>query len=101
MFYENERIIRKQAKVINLKAYEIIQDLETKGLNNQEIISCINLLLKEDSTEFQKDILEHALKTLNLRKESKNVSQIDTSYSFIDGRIQPKSGNTRTNKVSK
>lgn len=101
MFYESERIIRKQAKVVNTKAYEIIHDLEAKGLSNQEIISCVSLLLKEDNSEFQRDILEHALKTLNLKKESKDVTKIDTSYVFVDGRVQPKSSRFELNNSTK
>lgn len=91
MFYENERIVRKQMKVVNSKAYEIIHDLEAKGLDNKEIIACVKLLLaKEDNSEFQVDILKQALKTVNSKQESSHAAQIDTSFSFIDGRVQPK-----------
>jgi dTDP-glucose pyrophosphorylase len=94
MFYENERIVRKQVRVVNSRAYDIIQDLESKGLGDKEIVACIGLLLKQENSEFQVDILNFALKTVNTRQESVDAAKtIDTSYSFIDGRVQCKSVN--------
>jgi hypothetical protein len=91
MFYESERIVNKQLKHIKLRAYNIIQELEVKGLDDREIMACINLLLKDDSSEFQKDILEFALKTVTLRQEQTDVQAMDHStYCFIDGRVQPR-----------
>jgi hypothetical protein len=90
MFYENERIINKQLKFVKIRAYGIIQDLETKGLSDKEIVACLGLLMK-DSTEYGKDILDYALKTVNARQEQSDAVQaIDTSYTFTDGRIQCK-----------
>lgn len=91
MFYENERIVNKQLKFAKLRAYGIIQELEAKGLGDKEIIACIGLLLKDEVSEYQKDILEYALKTVNLRQEKSDAVQvIDNSYSWLDGRIQRK-----------
>lgn len=98
MFYENDRIINKQLKFVKIRAYSIIQDLETKGLSDIEIAACIGLLLKDETTEYQKDILDYALKTVNSRQEQANAVQtINTTYSFYDGRIQRK---VRAAKVS-
>ena len=90
MFYENERILNKQIKYAKLRAYEIVQDLESKGLGDKEIVSCLNLM-KKDATEFQLDVLDQALKTLNSREEKSNAVQaFDSTYSFSDGRVQRK-----------
>jgi hypothetical protein len=90
MFYENERIINKQLKFVKIRAYGIIQDLESKGLDDKEIVACIGLLMK-DSTEFGKDILDYALRTVNSRQEKSNaVKIIDSTYTFVDGRVQCK-----------
>lgn len=91
MFYESERILTKQTKFVNSKAYDIIQDLEGKGLSDAEIKTCLEALMKEESTEFQKDVLKQALKTVSKRQEPSDATKvIDTSYSFIDGRVQRK-----------
>ena len=91
MFFENERIINKQLKFVKIRAYTIIQDLEGKGLSDIEIASCIGLLMKDETTEYQKDVLDYALKTVNSRQEQSNAVQIiSNTYSFVDGRIQRK-----------
>lgn len=91
MFYESERIVNKQLKYEKSRAYEIIQQLESRGLDDDEIISCLNLLMKEEVTEFLGGVLQFALKTVTLRQESPNaVEAFDSSYSFIDGRLQCK-----------
>lgn len=92
MFYESERIVRKQLKYTKLKAYDVIRDLESKGLSDKEIISCINLLIKNGPSEFQVDVLNLALKTITLREETPCVKTeaFDSSYDFIDGRVQRK-----------
>jgi hypothetical protein len=101
MFYENERIINKQLKFVKLRAYGIIQDLETKGLDDKEIVACIGLLMK-DSTEFGKDILDYALRTVNSRQEKSNaVEIIDSTYTFMDGRVQRKVPVSKPTRVRK
>lgn len=103
MFFENQRIVNKQLKYTKLRAYEIIQDLESKGLGEPEIMSCINLLMKGEISEFQQDVLEFALKTVTSRQEKSDAFQvIDSSYSFIHGRVErkvkPDRQHVKTNK---
>ena len=93
MFFESERIVNKQIRYANSRAYGIIQGLESKGLGDEEIVSCLNLLLKDEVSEFQKDILSRALKTVTLRQEQKSgikKGSSTNSYSFIGGRVWPK-----------
>lgn len=45
MFYETERIVRKQQAYVKTKAYEIINDFKKAGLSTDEILACIDLTL--------------------------------------------------------
>lgn len=104
MFYESERIVRKQLNYTKSKAYDVIRDLESKGLSDKEIASCINLLIKNGPSEFQMDVLNYALKTVTLREETPHaeIQAFDSSYNFIDGRIQCKiSADTSTESTKR
>lgn len=72
MFYETERIIRKQQRYVNSKACTIIKALEGKGLNDNEITACIDVMLSEDNTESKVEILNHARKIVTSRKETES-----------------------------
>ena len=52
MFYETERIVRKQQAFVKSKAYGIIDDFKKAGLSKDEILACIELtLLNEQENE--------------------------------------------------
>jgi hypothetical protein len=70
MFYETERIVRKQQKYVKIKAYSTISRLENKGLSVSEMTNAIDILLTDENTEFQQDILKLAKHILESRKES-------------------------------
>jgi hypothetical protein len=81
MFYDSERMLRKQLKYVKLKAYETIFALEAKGLEADEVLASIEMLLKSDNSEFQIDILELAKDILLARKEASNeVKDTGSSY---------------------
>lgn len=69
MFYENDRIVRKQKRFVNTKACEMISDLESKGLKSEEVIAALELLLEDETnTEFRTDIINRALAILNAKE---------------------------------
>ena len=69
MFYESERIVRKQQKYEKTRAYAIVNDLQRKGLSHQEMIEAVNILLMSENTECQQAILEKAKLILSAQKE--------------------------------
>jgi len=70
MFYDTERIVRKQEKYEKTKAYATISKLKSKGLSVSEAIDAISILLEDDNTESQQAILERAKRILQSEKES-------------------------------
>lgn len=69
MFYENDRIVRKQVRYINSRATDMIDDFEKKKLESEEIIAALELLLEdENNSEFRVDIINRALIMLKGRK---------------------------------
>lgn len=72
MFYENQRIVRKQQVYVKSRAYQKISHLERKGLSDDEIIGCLNVLLAQDNNETQVDILNLAHKIVTSRQEKAN-----------------------------
>lgn len=65
MFYENDRIVRKQQRFLNHKATEMIDNFKKQELNNDEIIAALELLLGDkDSSELYRDTVERALAIL-------------------------------------
>lgn len=45
MFYETERVVRKQKAYVKSRAYEIINEFKKAGLTDGEILACIQLTL--------------------------------------------------------
>jgi len=68
-FYDTDRIVRKQQKYEKLKAYGIINKLEKGNLSNEDMVKAVDILLKDENTEFQQDILNRAKAILVSRKE--------------------------------
>ena len=72
MFYDTERIVRKQEKYEKSKAYDVIETLKLKGLNTKESLACIEIMSFLDSNnESQKAILNlaHQIVTSHIEKE--------------------------------
>lgn len=69
MFYESERIIRKNEKYEKTKAYSIVSDLKNKGLSNEEMIEATRILLNGNKNESQSAILNKVLSILEASKE--------------------------------
>lgn len=65
MFYENYRIVRKQALYLRNKADEMIRSFRFQGLQDEEIVATLELLLAEEDNENQVDIVKTALTILN------------------------------------
>lgn len=66
MFYESDRIVRKQQRFTDMKARELISDLESKGLKNGEVTAALELLLKDNNnSEFRVDIINRAISVSN------------------------------------
>ena len=71
MFYENERIIRKQMKFINQKATEMIDNFKSKDLNPDEITAALELLLEDPKgSETHREIVNRTIVILKHTKES-------------------------------
>ena len=85
MFYDTQRIIRKNQKYEISKAYDTISKLENKGLSVPEMLEAIDILLKDKNTESQQSILERANNILKerLRDENKSI-QADNSDDIRD-----------------
>lgn len=65
MFYENERIVRKQIRYINSKAKEMIDNFRSKGMNDEEIVAALELLLGDkEGSELHRDTVKRALTIL-------------------------------------
>lgn len=66
MFYEDQRIVRKQARFIRSKALEMIDNFKSKKLDDVEIIAALELLLQDkDNNELHQDIVKKAISILN------------------------------------
>lgn len=61
MFYDTERIVRKQEKYEKSKAYEVISTLKHKGLSTKETLACIEVMsFLDNNNESQQAILNLA-----------------------------------------
>lgn len=70
MFYENDRIVRKQRRYVNSKACDMIDDFEKKDLESDEIIAALELLSEnKENSEFDVDVINRALIILKGRKK--------------------------------
>ena len=84
MFYDTERILRKQEKYVKLKAYSTIKKLECKGLSVDEMINALEILLTDDNTEFQESVLERAKDILKSQKEIDDEKGNNSNISYIN-----------------
>jgi hypothetical protein len=74
MFYENERIVRKQQKYELLQARGIILDLQSKGLTRNEISDAVEIMESEpDITEFRLAVLKKVKKLNSSRRENEST----------------------------
>ena len=69
MFYETERIVHKQMKYLEIQALSIINSFLNKKLSIDEIVACLDVMLKEDISEIKVDILNMARTILISKKE--------------------------------
>lgn len=75
MFYESERIIRKQRRFIDMKARELISDFESKGLKNGEVKAALELSLRDESnTEFRVDVINRAILILTAKEQDEETN---------------------------
>ena len=80
MFYETERIVRKQEKYVKSKAYDIIEDFKRRGLSDEESLACVELSIKNTNAEdISSDFLSMARKILINNHGAKNVHTIKES----------------------
>ena len=75
MFYESDRIVRKQRRFVNTKANELISSFESKGLKGEEVKAALELSLRDDcNTEFCLDVIKRAILVISAKvnNETKN-----------------------------
>lgn len=66
MFYENDRIVRKQQRYINVKACDMLANFRSKNMEQEEIKAALEVLLTDnEATEIYIDIVKRALAILN------------------------------------
>ncbi len=71
MFYEDERIRRKNRMHLQQKANEMIEAFKSKGFKPDEIVAAIEMFLAiETNSEFKVDVAKQAIATLNSKDES-------------------------------
>ena len=86
MFYDTERIVRKQEKYEKSKAYEVIGALKHKGLNTKETLACIEIMSFLDSNnESQKAILNlaHQIVTSHVEQEHLDAENLIVADNLI------------------
>ena len=65
MFYESERIVRKQRRFLSIRAKEMIDNFKSRGLKDGEIKAALELLLEDkEGSEWHKDTVKVALAIL-------------------------------------
>lgn len=72
MFYDTERIVRKQLKYEKIKAYDIIQEMRAKSMSVSEMIDALEILLNDENTEFKESVLKRAKSLLEASMEADN-----------------------------
>ena len=61
MFFENDRIVRKQRNYIKSRAYDLLNSFKKENLSKDEIVAALELLhLDKSNTEFYVDIINKA-----------------------------------------
>jgi hypothetical protein len=86
MFYDTERIVRKQEKYEKSKAYDVISALKHKGLNTKETLACIEVMSFLDSNnESQIAILNlaHQIVTSHVEQEHLNAESLIIADNLI------------------
>lgn len=86
MFYDTERIVRKQERHEKSKAYEVISALRLKGLNTKETLACIEVMSFLDSNnESQKAILNlaHRIVTSYVEQEHSDAENLIITDNLI------------------
>lgn len=72
MFYETERVIHKQQKYVKRQALDVVSSFANKALTFDEVVACIDVMLKEDNNETRVDVLNLARNIVISRKENEN-----------------------------
>jgi hypothetical protein len=93
MFYDTERIVRKQEKYEKSKAYDIISTLKLKGLSTKESLACIEIMSFLDSNNESKNAilnLAHQIITSHIEQEHLDAE----SLIVVDNLIKPNSLST-------
>ena len=74
MFYESERIVRKNRKYVKSRACGIVQQGLNKGLTYEEIVFANDMMLKNDDilNETQIDIVKMARQIAQTEMEKEN-----------------------------
>lgn len=81
MFYETERIIRKQVVYMKRKADDIVRSFNNKVMSSDEIVACIDIMLTDDeNTETRVDVLKIARKIIISNRETLDEKTIDTKF---------------------
>lgn len=83
MFYDAERIVRKNEDYEITKAYAAVNDFESNGFSHKEALSMIDVLLKDDLTESRASILGKArillLNRMRSAREESTANQPNTN----------------------
>jgi hypothetical protein len=87
MFYETDRIVRKQQKYEKIRAYALIDEQKSNGLSDAEIIASIDVLLGGKNNEFQVGVLRLAREILKFKGE--NCETLDNGTDDDDSGLRP------------
>jgi hypothetical protein len=91
-FYDTDRMIRKQQNYEKSRAYDIIGSLKARDLSDQEILSCIDMMIlldAEDQSETQIKALFIAKQIVinYLEQELIDAKNLITTSSFTSSTI--------------
>lgn len=100
MFYDAERIVRKQKRYEKLEAYGVISTLETKGFSVSEMIDAVDILLTDDNNETRQAILERAKHILETRKEFDEKETSGNNDDSISDRVELTASNLTSVELS-
>ena len=73
MFYESERIVAKNKRYVNIRAYSILHELKNKGLTPAEQVASVDILLEDETGEFQIDVLNKARAILEAMEKKNDI----------------------------
>lgn len=77
MFYESERIIAKNKKYVNIRAYATIYELDNKDLTMAEKVAAVDILLEDETREFQIEVLNEAKSILETAEQVDAEEDVD------------------------